>query len=567
MKNSPESYTAELPPQIEQPPVPKELVPVPVVEHAPVHHSENESTPHDVTSSVEAFATAEQPTIDSVVDVLKESAEQGSLASRLISFIQKLGIPKAIGRSALAGLLSLMTPAQAATLASLGGGERAVTTTVEMSVSSEEGLETEKRLQEILNASEQKPLPESDMRGPTFEVFTGTTMTPENQKRLLAVLSRLPEDGQELEVSALPRGGNVEESTLAGLNITAEKMQAIGFHPILINGEIQAIALETGEYVLPEGCVEDDQMHLTEGVDSFGNLILYGRQDGEEGLVVTPRPVLSRDILTEGQEAQFVPIPIEIEGEHIEDLFYTQVQHPYACLGENKEYCVYGDMPREEFDENFVPKLEKIEMGAESAEALFGLKKGEGVRNIQISDGTYQQALFNDRTPNSIIFFDELMKGDVNLKMTAFHESMHLMDDLFKISEVGELKDFFEELDEKNPKFFYSVNESRFFRAKDAGGHAEDNEHEFFASFMNSLISPDFEDHIQDRTKMVVGGEVVEDTVNAGNRRVFFETYLQTTEHLSARLKTIDAIPKEAPIWELLERRGAFLEALLALQK
>ena len=78
------------------------------------------------------------------------------------------------------------------------------------------------------------------------------------------------------------------------------------------------------------------------------------------------------------------------------------------------------------------------------------------------------------------------------MQIGAEHETLHKLDDVYKLNEKKEFYDLFEEMSEqakkiKNFKIFYFIAEDNYL-GDNRGGHPEDNSEEFFASFVHTLM-------------------------------------------------------------------------------
>jgi len=123
------------------------------------------------------------------------------------------------------------------------------------------------------------------------------------------------------------------------------------------------------------------------------------------------------------------------------------------------------------------------------------------------------------------------------------HEFFHLLDDRFNIfwetrDDTSRIKkqiiDFFRKLqlhhnslkNYEGPSFLANLSESKFIPRVGFGGHAYDNEREFFASLVNSLFVKN------------------EDKVLSSKSLVFLESYKESLELLAKRLEEIKEFKK-----------------------
>ncbi len=197
----------------------------------------------------------------------------------------------------------------------------------------------------------------------------------------------------------------------------------------------------------------------------------------------------------------------------------------------------------------------------QKAENLFGFKKGEKTKQLYVVDSTTNNAFFNKKDRSAVAFhYAKLKDSEKDLSFdlfeTAFHESMHLFDYEYKISQ-GEFKTNFLDLknkwtpievsDEKNTfKFlafkylFEYLDERKFLHTY--GGHSEEDEEEFLATFINSFNNSHWENEIMKLTNAFRG------------------QYKETLIVLKKRLEKINVLAKNAPIFSEINKKIEFLK-------
>lgn len=286
----------------------------------------------------------------------------------------------------------------------------------------------------------------------------------------------------------------------------------------------------------------------------------------------------------------------------LNQFIFARTESPLELFKDSNEneYRFYANINHEEALEKYSRRFPLIKEGVAEADDLFGFNGGA---NIHILRSEEKNAIFEIENPNSIAVFDSHINGitESNLLNLAFHERIHSLDEQLGI--CGEELDLhFEKLKKQGIKFenlfflsgdkekqeilnkmfsrglisldslpgiftfgdspkekkmikttiseylFFHINEQNFFKEYFEGhGHSQDNTKEFLASFLTTFNynentqSDDWENRIM--------------MIPKAHR----DQYLETLEVLKSVLEKNKKIPKDAPIFEEMEKKIKFL--------
>lgn len=240
--------------------------------------------------------------------------------------------------------------------------------------------------------------------------------------------------------------------------------------------------------------------------DKYGNVIVrdVSETDDHEYFFEDITVNIPMPTLAPGEKKEKVPVSIDLSQYGIdvgENVFFHKPQRVLGTVGEGK-YLVYSNTAKVEIEKGmYREKLEKAGEGVEIAEKLFGAEKGAFVKSIFVVNENEENGFFRSADKSMIALTDEHLKAyGSSLDNTGSHEAFHLIDYAFDLTKQPEVQQLFKELP---TSFFDEINEKNW-SVGGFGGHAQDNEKEFFATFMNSLAYD--VDHIKTKL-MLMGGE------------------------------------------------------------
>jgi len=150
--------------------------------------------------------------------------------------------------------------------------------------------------------------------------------------------------------------------------------------------------------------------------------------------------------------------------------------------------------------------FEIVSAGAARAEALYGFAPGERIKGVFLTPADSWNASVRLANPELLYFWDELFEDLIGGRAdsVASHELAHGIDFQFAISTHPEFLDLYKQLSKaEDDAFFSAINESNFYGGK--GGHTQDNVFELFASLVNSLASPRWNDVVAAMSPRVRG--------------------------------------------------------------
>ncbi len=290
--------------------------------------------------------------------------------------------------------------------------------------------------------------------------------------------------------------------------------------------------------------------------DRFGNTIACSRALDEqrgsvtEALVITP-PLALLPVGPNAAGQRSIDIDLTRFGlGTIRGMFKDEPLSPLELPGRPAVYC---NMSPIEAARTFRTEIPVVQKAATDAGRYFG--NSAQVKKIMIFNAHEQNGYYQPNNPDTITLTDQFLRSpslDVLNAGTA-HEVFHLIDGAsgFVLS-GGKFGAHFASLQAAGDKFLSQINERHFrgsavalFNNTYAFGHAEDSAVEFFASFLNSMQHPQWEQRLQ------------------SSAPEFQKTYRQTLSVLKQQLAASNTVPENAPVMLDIERKIAFLDNLL----
>lgn len=181
---------------------------------------------------------------------------------------------------------------------------------------------------------------------------------------------------------------------------------------------------------------------------------------------------------------------------------------------------------------------------ARAVEGSFGLRPGEKIKNVFLVPSEKQNASVHVANPETIFLWDEIFPqiaaGDAD--HIVDHEAYHSLDMQLHFSTHPGFARIFNALRDAHDLELFSAVDERNFLEK-MGGHSEDDAFEFFASLLNTVSAPAWEEKI---------GEMCPRT-----RGLYYHALRALRAALLARRPEL----RDAPIGTSIGRRLAFLES------
>ncbi len=255
--------------------------------------------------------------------------------------------------------------------------------------------------------------------------------------------------------------------------------------PIAILGNIQKIAFKypysvkqpLDAEILVDKMMYGQHVKIWKWVDFFGNVVVYNKADHE--ITILPKKPANNS----SHFIDLVPLGIGV----MLDLVIMGQRKPIATMGENKQYQIFAH------ERHLTSHLQPIIKKIEDAEHEFGAEPGYFVNTIHIDEDMGKNALIMPTDSSRMTIFEGMLNIDNNY---IYHEVLHMIDYKWHISSHPEFQTLYKRINQNNERFFTWINESNFF-PKGFGGHAQDNEGEFFASLGNSLTSSHIKTHLE----------------------------------------------------------------------
>jgi hypothetical protein len=161
-------------------------------------------------------------------------------------------------------------------------------------------------------------------------------------------------------------------------------------------------------------------------------------------------------------------------------------------------------------------------------------------------------------TPHATFLNDEALIKASWAESMSRHETVHLIAHELDVDlNEGPVKKRYEQIQRTAPGFFSLIDESSFLNEEvipDAG-HSAGNSSELLASFVNGLSAESWEHRMETWASPTM------------TRADFFKEYLTTISAVREGVSLSQQVSKQAPIFELLDRRAAFIDKLLVEAK
>lgn len=238
--------------------------------------------------------------------------------------------------------------------------------------------------------------------------------------------------------------------------------------------------------------------------DSHGNAIRYARHQSETDKangrvkelieVFLPFPGAkpgSKKIETRNIDLRQLGLP-EVDG-------LIEVQPlPKNPEVDMQSYDFYTQEPSRKLSAREKKSLAALGQGQTAAEKFCGANPGEHIKNVFLvhsnkPQGEAQGFLFDDTT----VYTDALLNHDkLDGQTVGAHEGFHVIAENLDL--VGtEITNIYGDTIKKHPEYLSLISEENFENRPGSGGHAEDDEKEFFVSLMNTLRSPSWEASVE----------------------------------------------------------------------
>ncbi len=389
---------------------------------------------------------------------------------------------------------------------------------------------------------------------PTYFLSPNEALDASQRENIIEFFNKI--SGANLSVEAVPDGREIDRKVEAGplskgieLNMSLEKIEENGFSPIYVNGQIKEILFyqENSD----RNSEDNGKPPVVVYRDQFGNLIstydisYRGEHDNETSAAISIMPSIKFASDSEGPDYQPLSIDLTQLGlGKIEGLFHVAVEKPIASIGDMNQYRVYSNMDSDDVNALYASRYPYIAQGLSQAEELFSFRDGELVKNVYIINSEQQNAVFYRKDPETIAFWDEILNNRQDAQVIAAHETYHLIDYKLQLSS-GDFLAQYQAIKLSQPWFLEAINEKNFLPEMQSGGHAEENHLEFFASFLNSMNHPGWQDKVKDQSPE------------------FISIYTKTLETLGAGLKNQDVVPVNAPVHDMIEQKIKYLKGIV----
>ena len=295
------------------------------------------------------------------------------------------------------------------------------------------------------------------------------------------------------------------------IQLTPDIFRDNGFHDLYIQGDpVSIYPLKTRRTEFPKYDEAGTRYELCEG----NNVRLY------------PKPVFTEDF----DAPDYVPLTVDMGalgfdgGKH--NLYYFRQWKPVA---KRDGFYFYSDAS-EEVTKSVLKdeKVDYIIAGINRANMYF--ETLDAVNKVRIVDYNVAAASFSAAYPDVINITDEWVKENTKdyLLIASTHETLHAMDNKYKITEGStHLSDFYEK-NKDDKEFNDFVREKNFYGI---GGRPEEHVKELFASFIHSFMPRELLDKL-DATSDNVRGK-----------------YLECLNALEKSLKAAKGLPEDSAIY------------------
>lgn len=343
----------------------------------------------------------------------------------------------------------------------------------------------------------------------------------------------------------------------ATLTLTEDQLKEIGFGPLEVKGLTDVIELipNSARGQKRDGREIKNSFQGQHYIDRYGNLIVpimgeihrSGKPVLMEILVVPGYRLLkdSNQPLTQ-QPTGIDLTPLGLE--NYPNLLSVTAVPPVKTATEEMPYSLYSTMPSSDGTQiqGRDAIFEHVGVVAKQVETYFGFKPGERIHNIFFLPSLNENASAKQSNPDTFFIWDEIMpfiqSGDGDFIVA--HEMYHALDFQFGFSEQPGFVALFDRLKSaEDNELFEAINE-KSFRNLPMGGHADDNVYEFFASLVNTLDAPTWQESVANMSDRVRG------------------LYYQALVALQSSFETCNPAMKNSPIFLKLQERLASLEQM-----
>lgn len=400
---------------------------------------------------------------------------------------------------------------------------------------------------------------------------------------------KLLQNCEDVSLTIKPIYSPIDKDTSVFLDVEKRHLRRRPFKALSVNGRLEKLTLYLGEeeaelrdkiiaqYEPQEGDSTDSPPSFK---DKYGNTItipITAAYRANNRVMIEVTPSLGLDANESSTEATFSLDLSKLGlGDH-PNLLMVHVPQLVKIEDLDSPYNFYSSLKVED-----TKKAEAFyELAAQQlkeAERLLGVKPGSLVRNVILVPSEHANAYAHLNQGDTIFISEEMISKLIEDKIdfVYFHEVSHLFDyahgfsdsrmfqNLWKL--LDDLFDqvylkVFMQIDKKTREsftfehyqylrnwvaqqiFFGAFNEKSFYRTWD-GGHSEDNARELFASLLNGILSPYWQEVVDDMS---------EETL------FLYQASLNSTRN--TLLKEHPAI-QEAPIFKKLEDRIGTLEKM-----
>ncbi len=296
------------------------------------------------------------------------------------------------------------------------------------------------------------------------------------------------------------------------LEATRQRMRRNRFEPVEVHGILDGIFLTTRGRVRSYRLARDpDARQKSESwqQDRYGNVILpvsgpdvrNGRQR-VVGFQVIPRLPFGKSPKGGGST---VTLGVDLSRFGLKDypnLLTVPVLSPAIASDHEHPYALYSTLPSKPGETHW----NAVNAVASEVERSFGFEPGEKIENVFFVPSLHENASVQAANPETLFFWEEILPslicGDGD--HVVRHEAYHSLDLQHGFSLHPEFRGFYERLiKSEDTELFDAINETRFL--DQTGGHSADDPLEFFASLVNTLQAPKWEEKAGEMSPRVRG--------------------------------------------------------------
>lgn len=389
--------------------------------------------------------------------------------------------------------------------------------------------------------------------------------TPLASQDEIARLSRssIKDSSPHLTISLFGRGDEIVGDLFVVSSLDATTI--VNGTPLVFNEPVSSFSIDrliskkeaqrlSGSHALKLAVLEEEGVTQEIFIDKNDNQVrgVY-MKDEESGEIRERIDVRSKRFFPSSEAPSLIPWNIDLSElgyGSIDGAFYTPV---LSEVGKDHQYTYFASKDSVSMvSELKEARGEEIAVGIHDALALFGLSDDK-ISGVTVIDRPFMNAYADSRTRPVIYFTDEILKersqksffeafvyGEGLTKEAvsyiAAHEVFHQIDFVYGITSSEKIQNLFQRISSEE---LSRVNERR--DGSLLGGHAQDNEKELFASFMNTIR----DGHWQRRLVWMS----LEDLL----------VYHEVVDEISERLLPIPEL-ESAPVHRLLSVRKKFIK-------